>query len=113
MLTILRLSRLLTHTGISYIYGLIPYFAQNTSLSLPSASIQGLLYMATELIVTTFGVIIGLPIAMFGFMRLEERSEKWGAVLLLIGLLTALGPIGFASLSHYRATNGAGRYSSW
>jgi len=69
--------------------------------------------MATELIITAFGVIIGLPIAMLGFMRLEERSAKWGVALLVVGLLTALGPICFASLSHYRATTSTGRYSSW
>ncbi len=69
--------------------------------------------MAMDLVLAACGVMIGLPIALFGFMRLDEQPGRMSLTLLIIGLLITFGPIVNASIAHYTATSGTGRYNAW
>jgi hypothetical protein len=68
--------------------------------------------MVYELILVALGVIIGLPLALFGVMRLDEERGRLGAIVLILGLLITFGPTVVASITHYRATGGGERYGS-
>jgi hypothetical protein len=69
--------------------------------------------MPVELTLAAVGVLVGLPIALFGFMRLDEQPGKLSVAILLLGLLITLGPIVNASVAHYLATSHDGRYNAW
>lgn len=69
--------------------------------------------MVVELVLVIVGMIVGLPIALFGFMRQDEQPGRLSVALLAAGLLIALGPTVFASVAHYRATSGHDRYDAW
>lgn len=69
--------------------------------------------MPVDLIFAAVGVLTGLPIALFGFMRLDEQPGKISVAILLIGLLVTFGPIVNASVAHYLATSDNGRYNAW
>lgn len=69
--------------------------------------------MMIELAFAAIGVIVGLPIALFGLMRIEEKPNRLSAAILVLGLLIAFGPAVFASISHYQAATGRERYSAW
>ncbi len=65
--------------------------------------------ITSYLILAAVGVIVGVPVALFGFMRLDERPGRLSWIILAVGLLIVLGPTSFAAVAHYRAT-GTGRY---
>ncbi|MFC6791491.1 hypothetical protein ACFQE0_18860 [Methylobacterium komagatae] len=69
--------------------------------------------MPLQLTLAAVGVLIGLPIALFGFMRLDENPGKVSVAILIIGLLITFGPIANASIAHYLATSHDGRYNAW
>jgi len=69
--------------------------------------------MPVELTLAAIGVLVGLPIALFGFMRLDEQPGKLSVALLLLGLIITFGPIVNASVVHYLATSNTGRYNAW
>jgi hypothetical protein len=62
-----------------------------------------------SLIGAAVGVVVGLPIALFGFMRLDERPGKASWAILICGLLITLGPTAAAAILHYQ-TSDTGRY---
>ena len=68
--------------------------------------------MVFELILVALGVIVGLPLMLFGVMRLDEARGRLGAVALILGLLITFGPTVVASITHYRATGGGERYGA-
>lgn len=68
--------------------------------------------MVFELILVALGVIIGLPIMLFGVMRLDEAKGPMGAVVLILGLLLTFAPAVMASITHYRATGDGERYGA-
>ncbi|MFE1601546.1 hypothetical protein [Methylobacterium sp. ID0610] len=65
--------------------------------------------MLLQLIGVALGVIVGLPIALFGFMRLEERPGRLSWAIFAVGVAITLGPATVTALSHYQQS-GSGRY---
>ncbi|SFU46467.1 hypothetical protein SAMN02799631_00761 [Methylobacterium sp. 174MFSha1.1] len=53
------------------------------------------------MIAVAVGVIIGLPIVLFGFMRLDERPGWLSWTILLAGLAITFGPATSAAITHY------------
>ena len=79
-----------------------------------SPSCEELLFaMVIELAFAAIGVIVGLPVALFGFMRLEEQPSRLSAIILVLGLLITFGPAFVASFLHYQAATGTERYGAW
>lgn len=66
--------------------------------------------MFYQLIGVAVGVIVGLPIALYGFMRLDEQPGRLSWLILGFGLLVTLGPVASAAISQYERA-GTGRYA--
>jgi hypothetical protein len=65
--------------------------------------------LVLQLVAVAIGVIVGLPIALFGFMRLDERPGWLSWTILLVGAVITLGPATNAAISHALQV-GTGRY---
>lgn len=65
--------------------------------------------MTFALCVLALGVIVGVPICLYGFMRIEEADRRRGLVILLIGIAMLVGPTVWATILHQQ-TSGTGRY---
>lgn len=66
--------------------------------------------MTTALLVLAGGLIVGMPLILFGVMRLDERGGWTGWAVLVLGLCVLFGPIAVAVTAH-QDTAGQGRYS--
>ncbi|MFH6781394.1 MULTISPECIES: hypothetical protein [Methylobacterium] len=65
--------------------------------------------MIYQLVAVAVGVVVGLPIALFGFMRIDERPGWLSWTILLVGVVATLGPATSAAISHALQA-GTGRY---
>ncbi len=54
-----------------------------------------------QMVAVAAGVIVGLPIVLFGFMRVDERPGWLSWLILLAGLAITFGPATSAAIAHY------------
>lgn len=65
--------------------------------------------MILALLLTAAGVIFGMPIVLYGFIRLDERPGWLSWLLLLIGLTIVVAPVTLAVVLH-QEESGHDRY---
>lgn len=65
--------------------------------------------MILALLLTAAGVIVGMPIVLYGFIRLDERPGWVSWFLLFMGLAIVVAPVTAAVILHQEGT-GQNRY---
>ena len=66
--------------------------------------------MNLALCILAAGVVIGIPIVLYGVMRIEEEGRRPGWIFVAIGLAAIAGPMTAAVVLHQDAA-GTGRYT--
>jgi len=65
--------------------------------------------MIVALLLCAGGVIVGVPIVLYGFIRLDERPGRSSWLILLVGLIIIAAPVTTALVLH-QEESGNGRY---
>jgi uncharacterized membrane protein YecN with MAPEG domain len=65
--------------------------------------------MISALLMSAAGVIIGIPIVLYGFIRLDERPGPATWLILFLGLAIIAAPVAAAVVLHQEET-GQNRY---
>ncbi|GEP01790.1 hypothetical protein [Methylobacterium haplocladii] len=65
--------------------------------------------MTTALLLSALGVIVGMPIVLYGTVRLDERPGRSSWLIVLFGLSLVIAPVAAAVVLHQEAT-GNDRY---
>ncbi|MGU3661017.1 hypothetical protein [Methylobacterium fujisawaense] len=65
--------------------------------------------MIVALLLSAGGVIVGMPLVLYGFIRLDERPGRSSWLILLLGLIIVAAPVTAAVVLH-QEESGAGRY---
>lgn len=65
--------------------------------------------MIEALILSAVGVIIGVPIVLYGLMRADEGAGRANWIVVVVGLVVLVAPIAAALVIHNESAGG-GRY---